>query len=677
MAPIQTSVDEFIRSGRLSNGAIFLQHEDEAESHAHSESQPRRIMGNAVRVALLFTKSFVRSFYHPESIVGYDANWISLANFIVEFEEIRGEDEEAEGLDSNADSPGGDILLLGVQDCSPDKIKYEQDLQKQQQPPKAHSQASAIQILGGLLYTIFTQGEAFSALPDRSAISPEPSVDGIDSSSSMSSRSAKSSRVSETTLFSQLLERNTFPLSICRFMSDMIDTSSRGNAGKSFESFNEIIEALDQMISQPNIFLHDSYSPYGVPPSPMFGHNLCGRKEEVATLIEVANKMEKLASNSNNCDRDSSKSKLGAVFISGPAGSGKSRLVQPLIDYASSQSAGWIFTKAKFKRGRSYASSGIVSVMFDEVVSHVVKMKEGGKPDQVAYFERVTRSILTTIGKDELHGLVPFLPSLRMLFSDIDWEQHENTQMHTGWQLIYSVTKIIESVIDKGQLIVICCDDLQWAEKSSLQLVGEVLINLGNSKGIGCHCFFVGLYRSDEVDDDHPLSIPLSLLQLSHGVNFTEIMLSSLSHTDVAEMLMVELKLPRRFVDELANVVRKKTSGHALYVVELLHSLFNESFIAYNTRKYRYCWDIDRVDFIRTGDNVAEFISNNLSSLTLESQFVLKVLSCFGIQTDISLLEVLEQFQKGMIASLKDFFDKGILDQAGPILIFTHDLIQQ
>jgi len=242
-------------------------------------------------------------------------------------------------------------------------------------------------------------------------------------------------------------------------------------------------------------------------------------------------------------------------------------------------------------------------------------------------------------------------------------------------QLIYPLCKVIEA-FTSDRCIMICCDDMQWADSTSLSFISDVLITIGGLQHTNRRCLFVGLFRHEEIDDDHPLSIQRSYLQMSSLINTTEIKLFSLSKDDVVEMAMVVLRLPWRIVAELADLVYKKTSGHAIYVVELFHSLLSESIVTYSSQRQRYVWDLDRIDFIQTHANVAELIAANLTSLPPDAMSVLQVLSCFGIQTDMPLLQVLSDFQEDML-SLDDFVEKGILDRAGPIVLFTHDLILQ
>ena len=120
---------------------------------------------------------------------------------------------------------------------------------------------------------------------------------------------------------------------------------------------------------------------------------------------------------------------------------------------------------------------------------------------------------------------------------------------------------------------------------------------------------------------------------MSSDVNTTGIKLGSLSRNDVIDMIMTQLRLPRQLVIELAAVVHKKTSGHAMFVVQLFNSLLRDSIIAYSTQKLRYVWDQDRINVVETSKGVAGLILSSFSSLPLASQHVLQLLSTFGTQT--------------------------------------------
>ena len=124
---------------------------------------------------------------------------------------------------------------------------------------------------------------------------------------------------------------------------------------------------------------------------------------------------------------------------------------------------------------------------------------------------------------------------------------------------------------------------LQWGDKTALSLISEVLIKIGSIEHISRRCIFVGTFRHDEVDNDHPFSVQMSYLEMmTHNVNTTYIRLSSLSKEDVTVMLAEEFQLPHRIVRDLADVTHKKTSGHA--VRKYFHSLVNnETILLFNS----------------------------------------------------------------------------------------------
>lgn len=165
------------------------------------------------------------------------------------------------------------------------------------------------------------------------------------------------------------------------------------------------------------------------------------------------------------------------------------------------------------------------------------------------------------------------------------------------------------------------------------RFISEILINVGSLKHVCSRFLFVGLFRHNEIDIDHPFAIQYARLHATTGgVKVTEIELSSLSKKDISDMLMVELRLPQRIVAPLADAVHKKTSGHAIFVVEMLNSLLRSSVIAYSPREQRYDWDQDAVELLQPGDGVAALIASNLKGLPATSQRKLQILSCFGIR---------------------------------------------
>ena len=117
------------------------------------------------------------------------------------------------------------------------------------------------------------------------------------------------------------------------------------------------------------------------------------------------------------------------------------------------------------------------------------------------------------------------------------------------------------------------------------------------------------------------------------------------------------------------NRTNIKTSKDAMFVIELLNSLLKDSIISFSPMKGRFAWDPIRIELIETGDNVAELIASNIKSFPSMEQQLIHILSCFGIQTDDTLLDILERYRPGLMASIAAFCEKGILDRGMYCLI--------
>ena len=80
--------------------------------------------------------------------------------------------------------------------------------------------------------------------------------------------------------------------------------------------------------------------------------------------------------------------------------------------------------------------------------------------------------------------------------------------------------------------------------------------------------------------------------------------------------LCLNWQLFRRLILDFSSIIFRKTSGHALFITELLNSLVRDSVIVYLPTKYRYYWDNKQLEGLQMGDSVASLIVSNLSSFS-------------------------------------------------------------
>mmetsp|Transcript_19307 Transcript_19307/g.36069 ORF Transcript_19307/g.36069 Transcript_19307/m.36069 type:complete len:687 (+) Transcript_19307:1681-3741(+) len=355
----------------------------------------------------------------------------------------------------------------------------------------------------------------------------------------------------------------------------------------------------------------------------------------------------------------------------------QSHLVSAVGSFISS--FGFMVLRAKFKRGMEYESRDVVSTLMHDMVSNIVQMKESDNDSDVDYSRRASQAISTAFDADSLSALADFIPSIQSLVPDA--VKKENVGC-SNWQLVLLLSKLLCSVLGQERKIFIALDDLQWADPTMLQLISDMLISISKCPEERQRLIFVGMYRNNEVSSDLMLFIT-NLMNLEGGgsANVTSVKVSPLSLDNVTEMVMSELRLPRRLVSKLADVVHKRTHGHALFVVQLLNSLISDSTIAYSPMLHRFNWDQDKICTLKTADNVASLIVSNLTSLSSEELLCLRIISCFGIQVQFNLLEILEVLGLAPTGGFKPYLhnlnDLGIIEIISTLVVFTHDLIQE
>ncbi|KAL7469599.1 hypothetical protein ACHAXS_009844 [Conticribra weissflogii] len=456
----------------------------------------------------------------------------------------------------------------------------------------------------------------------------------------------------------------------------MIDIGPEGKASNPFKTIDEIIQDLEEMKAQPHLFLFDrpNNAVTSSPITPVFGRQYYGRLKELTQLLAVPTRLEATDASQSPHER------VEAVFLSGRAGSGKSHLIKKCGEFLSAQ--GWIVVSEKFDRGLEHKSQGVVCSLFDNVIKVLTNMKDGLNQRDAEYSLRARKLLTDIFDITSLSVLVTYLPNLCGFIDGIDVKTASVVEANLSHRkLVFLLSRLLHALLENDRPIMLILDDMQWSDALSLDLVlGEILESVGDRKN--AHRFlFAGLYRDNEITGAHPLYSRLVRLRQCRSINVTDIQLSAFSEDDIAGMIAAELRLPTRIVTELGHAIHKKTSGHILFAVELLNSMVRDSTISFSLKSRRYCWRWDMVCALKTEDNVASFIISNISTLQPEMLHTLRVLSCLGFHSDLAVIDLLNSScvapSKGFRACLHYLMNLGVIEMAGGLVSFTHDLIQQ
>ena len=213
------------------------------------------------------------------------------------------------------------------------------------------------------------------------------------------------------------------------------------------------------------------------------------------------------------------------------------------------------------------------------------------------------------------------------------------------------------------QPLLVVLDDMQWADKATLNLVRHILRSLD-----GVRAMLVLAFRGVNGPASAPLAALLADLRRERDIE--RVSLKGLGEDEVAALLRA-----RRAEDPhgpLPRALREETAGNPFLIVEALRAL----------RKGRVPAGTYKIDMDRAGmlEGVKEFVLRQLSSLDGTSRKVLEAASVQGTEFRLDVLErVLGLPAERLLELIEDLIDAGLVAEAPDKIdhfAFRHPLVR-
>ena len=329
------------------------------------------------------------------------------------------------------------------------------------------------------------------------------------------------------------------------------------------------------------------------------------------------------------------------LTVSGRSGSGKTSLVEQnrVLD---SQGL-CFFVVGKFEARLVEPFSAMVEAL--DTLCLKWKNSEAGRAQIEEFSKRYPR---------EYYMMIRFLPSLQDNAKTNPCVRKDNvmpseglrTNIHGFERLRSAILKLLQSIASPEKPVMILFDDIQWADKSSLDLI--LFLVEEDVAGL----FLVGTYRSEDMSSgsgSNVLSSHLEDLQRSKRT----IGRTGHIHLDgftLSELNDVFSKLARRDKNAtlpLVQVIHEKTGGNPFFIEQFLQLLQEECFLKFSFQTCQWEWgDVTEIRDAMSilSSEVAEVVADSMKKLDKATQMVLKVASCIGSQVPTPILE--------------DYFDK-------------------
>ncbi|MEG4407343.1 AAA family ATPase [Microcoleus sp. MON2_D5] len=413
-----------------------------------------------------------------------------------------------------------------------------------------------------------------------------------------------------------------------------------------------------------------------IDPFPIARHNisdrfqipqkLYGREREISALLAAFERVSQGTSE--------------MMLVSGYSGIGKTVLIQEIYRPLTRQHGYFISGKFdQFQRDTPYASliqafRSLVRQLLTESDTQISKWREKLQ----AELGEAGGVIVEVIPEVEIIiGSQPPLPDLP--------PAEQRNRFNRVLQKFINIFTQLEHPL------VIFLDDLQWADRASLELI-QLLMTVADNK----YLFLIGAYRDNEVSEAHPLTQILENIAKAKVTTINKIFLTPLALTDITQLLVDTLFAESKNAKPLAKLLQQKTGGNPFFINEFLKSLHSEAWLYFNYESQKWQWDLEQIKAQPITDNVLDLTSKNVKKLPTATQAVLKLAACVGNQFDLRTLAIIYEkslqetatdlrsaLQSGLVIPLSHAYQlaelnvAGLSDQLVAEYKFAHDRIQQ
>jgi len=330
-----------------------------------------------------------------------------------------------------------------------------------------------------------------------------------------------------------------------------------------------------------------------------------------------------------------------AVFLSGEPGVGKTALAAAFAHRCHDAGALVVY-------GRCDEDLGIPYQPWVEVFGFLA--------------EHARQDLLDAVG-DRASELGPFLPALAPSNATIGDQDSER------FSLFATACEALRE-LGRGRPVLVVLDDLQWADRPTLQLLRHLLTATVTSR-----CMVLCTFRDSEVNDRHPLADLLATLHRDDEVS--RLALTGLADDDLIELLSSAAghDLPEEGI-VLAHTLRRETNGNPFFAIEILRHLAETGLI---TRNDTGRWQ-SQEGILERGlpVSVREVVGRRVARLGEEVGRVLRAASVIGREFELAVLaDVIDLSEEATLDLLDEALAADLIEDLNPGAFgFVHALVE-
>lgn len=235
--------------------------------------------------------------------------------------------------------------------------------------------------------------------------------------------------------------------------------------------------------------------------------------------------------------------------------------------------------------------------------------------------------VLDSVGPRRLADLARVVPVVHDRVADLAGPAA--TDAETERYLFYAAVAALLSAATAIGPIFLTIDDLQWADRQSLDLLRHVVA------AQECHSLLiVATFRDADVGSDHPLADVLAALRREPDV--MRVALSGLDDHDLVALLDSAAHEPLGAAgDELARALYRETDGNPFFAWEVMRHLAETGWAVQDQHGHWVSRDLEELSL---PESVREVVGRRVARLGTETNEVLAVAAVLGADFDLAAL---------------------------------------
>jgi PAS domain S-box-containing protein len=382
---------------------------------------------------------------------------------------------------------------------------------------------------------------------------------------------------------------------------------------------------------------------HDVPMTLQLPHRLYGRGVEIDLLAREYKR--------------ASKGEPRFVLITGPAGIGKSALIEQLAEPVMSRQG--FLARGRFARDRSDKPFSGFTIAFEDLVDQLLTETD----EQLGFWRR---EFVQTLGP-LLSAACELVPKLRTIVgptpSSIEFgpaEAHNRTML--------ACMRFVAVFARVEHPLALALDDIHFADRASCELLGQLLAEPQTS------LLVLVSMRMDELAGAHPLREVIDEVEEERDQTLW-LDLGPLGRREVAALISDALASTPERVASLATLIGRKSNHNPLFIRQFMAHLVDLRLLRATAEGWT--WDEHAIELAGIPSDLLDMLTEKLGRLDEGPREVLSAAAVIGPNFDLETLELVVG-PKHLGRGLVRLVEEGLLTViAASRYAFTHDRIRE